>query len=65
MVELPDNALVVFVSDSHIEGDPGCDGFESPKELEALFVELAGGEGPVELILAGGLLRFPADRRGC
>ena len=58
MVELPDNALVVFVSDSHIGGDPGCDGFESPKELEALFVELAGREGPVELILAGDFFDF-------
>ncbi len=25
--ELPGDALVVFVSDSHIGGDPGCDGF--------------------------------------
>src|SRR5215203_5271708 len=58
MVDLPDNALVVFVSDSHIGGDPGCDGFESPKELEALFVELAGREGPVELILAGDFFDF-------
>jgi UDP-2,3-diacylglucosamine pyrophosphatase LpxH len=58
MVELPDNALVVFVSDSHIGGDPGCDGFESPKELEALFLELVGREGPVELILAGDFFDF-------
>jgi UDP-2,3-diacylglucosamine pyrophosphatase LpxH len=58
MVDLPDTALVVFVSDSHIGGDPGCDGFESPKELEALFVELAGREGPVELILAGDFFDF-------
>src|SRR5215204_1954249 len=50
--------MVVFVSDSHIGGDPGCDGFESPKELEALFVELAGREGPVELILAGDFFDF-------
>jgi UDP-2,3-diacylglucosamine pyrophosphatase LpxH len=58
MVDLPDTALVVFVSDSHIGGDPGCDGFESPKELEALFVELADREGPVELILAGDFFDF-------
>src|SRR5215203_1307780 len=58
MLELSGDALVVFVSDSHIGGDPGCDGFESPDELEALFVELAGREGPVELILAGDFFDF-------
>ena len=58
MVELPENALIVFVSDSHIGGDPGCDGFESPDELESFFVELAGREGPVELVLAGDLFDF-------
>src|ERR671921_700057 len=58
MLELSGDALVVFVSDSHIGGDRGCDGFESPKELEALFVELAGREGPVELILAGDFFDF-------
>ncbi len=58
MVELCENTLVVFVSDSHIGGDPGCDGFESPGELEALFVELTGREGPVELILAGDFFDF-------
>ena len=46
MLELSGDTLRVFVSDSHI-GDRGCDGFESPDELEALFVELAGqGTGP-------------------
>jgi UDP-2,3-diacylglucosamine pyrophosphatase LpxH len=58
MVELSEDTLVVFVSDSHIGGDPGCDGFESPGELEALFEELAGREGPVELVLAGDLFDF-------
>ena len=58
MLELSGDALVVFVSDSHIGGDPGCDGFESPEELEALFVELAGRDGPVELILAGDFFDF-------
>ena len=58
MLELPENTLVVFVSDSHIGGDPGCDGFESPGELEALFEELAGREDPVELILAGDFFDF-------
>ena len=58
MRELPSDALIVFVSDTHIGGDPGCDGFESPEELEALFAELAGHEGPVELILAGDFFDF-------
>ena len=58
MLELSDDTLVVFVSDSHIGGDRGCDGFESPDELEAVFVELAGRDGPVELILAGDFFDF-------
>ncbi len=58
MLELSSDTLVVFVSDSHIGGDPGCDGFESPKELEALFEELQGRDGPVELILAGDFFDF-------
>jgi UDP-2,3-diacylglucosamine pyrophosphatase LpxH len=58
VLELPQNALVVFVSDSHIGGDPGCDGFESPAELKALFEELAAREEPVELILAGDFFDF-------
>jgi UDP-2,3-diacylglucosamine pyrophosphatase LpxH len=58
MLELSRDSLVVFVSDPHIGGDPGCDGFESPEELEALFAELAEREGPVELILAGDFFDF-------
>ncbi len=58
MLELGGDTLVVFVSDSHIGGDRDCDGFESPDELEALFVELAGRDGPVELILAGDFFDF-------
>src|SRR5215212_6958819 len=58
MLELGGDTLVVFVSDSHIGGDPYCDGFESPGELEALFVELTGRDGPVELILAGDFFDF-------
>src|SRR5215213_2941412 len=58
MMELQENALVVFVSDSHIGGDPGCDGFEPPAELRELFEELAAREGPVELILAGDFFDF-------
>ena len=57
-MELSGDALVVFVSDSHIGGDPYCDGFEAADELEALFVDLAGHEGPVELILAGDFFDF-------
>src|SRR5215217_8565371 len=58
MLELSSDTLVVFVSDSHIGGDPGCDGFESPAELEALFEELRARDGPVELILAGDFFDF-------
>jgi UDP-2,3-diacylglucosamine pyrophosphatase LpxH len=58
MLELSSDTLVVFVSDSHIGGDPGCDGFESAKELQALFEELRGSQGPVELILAGDFFDF-------
>ena len=58
MKVLQEDTLVVFVSDSHIGGDPRCDGFESPEELQALFEELAAHEGPVELILAGDLFDF-------
>ncbi len=58
MLNLADNTLVVFVSDSHIGGDPGCDGFESSEELEELFEELRRRDGPVELILAGDFFDF-------
>lgn len=57
-MELKENMLVVFVSDTHIGGDPDCDGFESPGELQALLEELADHEGPVELILAGDFFDF-------
>jgi UDP-2,3-diacylglucosamine pyrophosphatase LpxH len=58
VLELAENTLVVFVSDSHIGGDPGCDGFESPEEFGGLFDELASHGGPVELILAGDFFDF-------
>jgi len=58
VLELAENALVVFVSDSHIGGDPGCDGFESPAELGELFDELSSREGQVELVLAGDFFDF-------
>jgi UDP-2,3-diacylglucosamine pyrophosphatase LpxH len=50
------DALVVFVSDCHIGGDPGCDGFDAAPELTALVEELAGHEEPVDLVLAGDFL---------
>ncbi len=55
---LPENTLLVFVSDSHIGGDPGCDGFESPDELASLFEEVREWDGPVELVLAGDFFDF-------
>jgi UDP-2,3-diacylglucosamine pyrophosphatase LpxH len=58
MLELPAQTLIVFLSDSHIGGDRGCDAFESPDEVEALFEELRVREEPVELILAGDFLDF-------
>jgi UDP-2,3-diacylglucosamine pyrophosphatase LpxH len=58
MQELPKETLVVFVSDSHIGGDPGCDGFESPEKLQALLQELSEHQGPVELVLAGDFFDF-------
>src|SRR3712207_1257875 len=58
MVELSNDTLVVFVSDSHIGGDPCCSGVASPGELEALIEEVGGHEGPVELILAGDFFDF-------
>jgi UDP-2,3-diacylglucosamine pyrophosphatase LpxH len=58
MLELQAQTLIVFFSDSHIGGDHGCDAFESPEEVEALFEELRAREEPVELILAGDFFDF-------
>src|SRR5829696_5353874 len=58
MMELQEDTLVVFVSDSHIGGDPGCDGFESPEEFGGLFDELASREGPVEFVLLENFFDF-------
>ena len=55
---LRDDALVVFLSDTHIGGDPGRDIFESPEELSALLEGLAAHDGPVELVLAGDFFDF-------
>ncbi|MBX6762548.1 MAG: metallophosphoesterase [Rubrobacteraceae bacterium] len=53
---LGEDALVVFVSDCHIGGDPGCDGFEAAEELTQLVEDISTHEGPVELVLAGDFL---------
>ena len=53
-----EGTIVVIVSDSHIGGDPGCDGFESPEELRSLFEDLSRCDGPVELVLAGDFFDF-------
>ena len=55
---LRDDTLIVFLSDTHIGGDPGQDYFESPEDLTALFGEIAGHAGPVELVLAGDFFDF-------
>ena len=55
---LPDDALVVFLSDTHVGGDPGHDIFESPGELAALLGEISEHDGPVELVLAGDFFDF-------
>jgi hypothetical protein len=53
---LPDETLLVFLSDTHIGGSSGSDIFESAAELTMLLEELHHHEGPVELILAGDFL---------
>jgi Calcineurin-like phosphoesterase len=58
MRRLADDALVVFVSDSHIGGDAGRDIFESPDELASLLDEVDAHPGPVELVLAGDFFDF-------
>ncbi|HZB10826.1 MAG TPA: hypothetical protein VE525_17110 [Rubrobacter sp.] len=59
MRTLPDDTLIVFLSDTRIGGDEGHDIFESPEELTALLVEHSAHGGPVELILAGDFFRLP------
>jgi hypothetical protein len=51
MRELPQETLIVFVSDCHV-GDPGCDSFEASEELGSLFEKLAMLGRPLELVLA-------------
>lgn len=65
--ELRSDTLIVFLSDCHIGGDPGCDAFEANDELEELFDEFADHGGPVELVLAGDffdLLQVDSPRQG-
>jgi Calcineurin-like phosphoesterase len=59
---LPDDALVVFVSDTHIGGSDGADIFESADDLTALIVDLDRHDGPVELVLVGDI--FDLQRMG-
>jgi UDP-2,3-diacylglucosamine pyrophosphatase LpxH len=50
---LPDDTLLVFLSDTHIGGAPGSDIFESAAELTLLVEDLNRHHGPVELVVAG------------
>jgi UDP-2,3-diacylglucosamine pyrophosphatase LpxH len=54
--QLPDDTLVVLLSDVHIGGAAGSDIFESAAELRALLRDLSRHQGPVELVLAGDFL---------
>jgi hypothetical protein len=53
---LPDDTLLVFLSDTHIGGPAGSDIFESSAELTLLLEDLDRHHGPVELVLAGDFL---------
>jgi UDP-2,3-diacylglucosamine pyrophosphatase LpxH len=53
---LPDDALLVFLSDTHIGGTAGSEIFESAAELEALLEDLNRHDGPVVLVLGGDFL---------
>jgi UDP-2,3-diacylglucosamine pyrophosphatase LpxH len=54
--ELPDDTLLVFLSDVHIGGTAGSEIFESVDELMALPENLDRHQGPVELVLVGDFL---------
>jgi Calcineurin-like phosphoesterase len=53
---LPDQTLLVFLSDTHIGGSSGSDILGSAAELTMLLEDLHHHEGPVELVLAGDFL---------
>jgi UDP-2,3-diacylglucosamine pyrophosphatase LpxH len=55
---LPDDALLVFISDTHIGGEDGTDIFESAEELVALLEDLGREQGRVDLVIAGDFLDF-------
>ena len=50
---LPDDTLLVLLSDVHIGGEAGSEIFQSAAELTALLQDLNRHQGPVELVLAG------------
>ncbi|HXZ77607.1 MAG TPA: hypothetical protein VEH31_42980, partial [Streptosporangiaceae bacterium] len=50
---LPDDTLLVVLSDAHIGGVAGSEIFQSAAELTALLQYLNHHQGPVELVLAG------------
>jgi UDP-2,3-diacylglucosamine pyrophosphatase LpxH len=54
--QLPDDTLLVFLSDTHIGGAAGGDIFQSAAELTLLLEDLDRHRGPVELVLAGDFL---------
>ncbi len=58
MRTLPDDALVVFLSDTHIGGDEGRDIFETPDDLIKMLAGINAHQGPVELVLAGDFFDF-------
>jgi UDP-2,3-diacylglucosamine pyrophosphatase LpxH len=65
--ELPDDTLLVLLSDVHIGGAAGAEIFASAAELEALLADLRRHQGPVELVLVGDfldLLRMGEAGRG-
>jgi hypothetical protein len=43
---LSDNTMLVFLSDTHIGGDPGVNIFESAPELAAWFEEMSERDAP-------------------
>jgi UDP-2,3-diacylglucosamine pyrophosphatase LpxH len=53
---LPDDTLLVFLSDTHIGGPAGTDIFASAAELTSLLEDLDRHQGPVALVLAGDFL---------
>ena len=54
--QLPDDTLLVLLSDVHIGGVAGSEIFQSAAELTALLRDLNQHPGPVELVLAGDFL---------